>query len=58
MREWVRGGVRETQGAQGQLTFSKGPEWMGNSPPHEKGIAFPIKLLLLAIRRYAPTYCN
>ncbi len=26
-------GVREVQGAQGQLPLSKGPEWMGNSPP-------------------------
>jgi hypothetical protein len=27
------GGARETQGAQGQLALSKGPERMGNSPP-------------------------
>jgi hypothetical protein len=26
-------GVRETQGAQGHLALSKGPEWMGNSLP-------------------------
>ncbi len=25
--------VREMQGAQEQLALSKGPEWMGNSPP-------------------------
>jgi hypothetical protein len=36
-------GVRETQGTQGQLTSSKGPERMGNSC-HEKGITLRSKL--------------
>jgi hypothetical protein len=31
--ERVGEGVREMQGAQGQLASSKRPEWMGNSPP-------------------------
>jgi hypothetical protein len=42
MRE-AGAGVRETQGAQGQLTASKGPERMGYSR-HENEIAFPSKL--------------
>jgi hypothetical protein len=41
------------QGAQGQLTSSKGPEWI-RIRRHEKGIGFPSKLLLLAKSKYHP----
>ncbi len=44
-------GVSETQGAQEQLTSSKGPGRMGNLR-HKKGIAFPSKLFHFS--KYAP----
>jgi hypothetical protein len=52
MRKTGAGG-EEMQGAQGQLTSSKGPGRIGNSR-HEKGIAFPSKFFLLASSKYAP----
>ncbi len=47
-------GVREMQGAQGQLTSSQGPVRMGICH-HEHGIAFPIKNIFL-LGKYAPTW--
>ncbi len=54
IREAGAGG-EEIQEAIGQLTSSKGPERMGNLL-HEKGIAFPYKLFLLASSKYAPAW--
>jgi hypothetical protein len=42
-------GVREEQGAQGQLTSSKGPERMGI---REQGIAFPGKNIFLLSKKH------
>ncbi len=44
-------GVREMQGAQGQLTSSKEPERMGICH-HEQGIAFPSKIF--SFSKYTP----
>jgi hypothetical protein len=44
--------VTEMQGAQGQLTSSKGPERMGIRH-HEQGIAFPSKNIFL-LTKYVP----
>jgi hypothetical protein len=46
-------GVRETQGVQGQLTFSKDLSGWGIRS-QEKWISFPSKLIVLASSKYAP----